>query len=74
MGEKTAGIKKPESVRLFARFKQSASRIQEEIKCIVFFTGRIVPHEICVATDKACLIAAFAVNSEAIETDPAFAI
>ncbi len=33
-----------------------------------------MPHEICVATDKACLIAAFAVNSEAIETDPAFAI
>ena len=33
-----------------------------------------MPHEICVATDKACLIAAFAINSEAIETDPAFAI
>ena len=29
MGEKTAGIKKPESVRFFARFKQSASRIQD---------------------------------------------
>jgi hypothetical protein len=28
MGEKTAGIKKPESVRFFARFMQSASRIQ----------------------------------------------
>jgi hypothetical protein len=28
MGEKTAGIKKPEYVRFFARFKQSTSRIQ----------------------------------------------
>ena len=32
MGEKTAGIKKPESVRFFAHFKLSASRIQELIK------------------------------------------
>jgi hypothetical protein len=31
MGEKTAGVKKPESVRFFARFKQSASRIQDSI-------------------------------------------
>jgi hypothetical protein len=28
MGEKTAGIKKPESVRFFAHFKQLTSRIQ----------------------------------------------
>ena len=46
---------------------------KQEIKCIAFFTGRVDPMGIRVTTDKACLIAASAVDSVAVETDPAAA-
>jgi hypothetical protein len=40
MGEKTADIKKPESVRFFAHFKQLTSRIQGHFNG--FFTRIII--------------------------------